>query len=93
MASRTEKAVDLALALTFLVVAAGMLLIVVSLLFQTRATLPALGLVLFIVGLALGWQLGVRPALRQERSPLRGTLDGLRRLFGFAGRMVSGRQG
>ena len=38
MASRTEKAVDLALALTFLVVASGMLLIVVSLLFQTRAT-------------------------------------------------------
>lgn len=93
MAKRTEKAIDFVLALTFLVVAAGMLLIVISLLFQTRATLPALGLVLFVVGLALGWQFGVRPAMGQGRSPLRGTIDGLQRLFGFAGRMVSGRQG
>ncbi|MEM7285065.1 MAG: hypothetical protein AAF480_01830 [Actinomycetota bacterium] len=92
MAKRTERAVDLVLAVAFLVVAAGMVLIVVSLLIQTRATLPAFGLVLFIVGLALGSQFGVRPAVRQGRSPLRGTRDGLRRLFGFLGRMVSGRR-
>ena len=92
MGKRSEKVVDLALALTFLVVAVGMVLIVISLLFETRITLPALGLVFFITGIALGSQFGVRPALRQGRSPLRGTIDGLRRLFGFTGRMVSGRQ-
>ena len=92
MAKRTEQAVDLALALTFLVTVTGMVLIVVSLLVQTRATLPALGLVLLVVGLALGSQFGVRPAVRQGRSPLTGTIDGLRRLFGFVGRMVSGRR-
>lgn len=92
MGTRSEKAIDFILALMFLVVAAGMVLIAISLLFRTRATLPALGLVLFVVGLALGWQFGVRPALGQGRSPLRGTIDGLGRLVGFTGRMISGRR-
>ena len=81
---------DLALALMSLVVGAGVTLLIVSVLFETRATLPALGVVLVVVGLALGSQFGVRPAIRQGRSPLRGAVAGLGRLFGFVGRMVSG---
>ncbi len=87
---RTEQAVDVALALTFLVTASGAVLIVLSLLMNTRATLPALGLILFLVGLLLGFEFGVRPAMRQERSPLTALMSGLRRLGGWAKRMVGG---
>ena len=92
MGTRSERAVDLALALTSLVVLAGILVLAVSVVFDTRQTLPALGLVMLVVGLALASQFGVRPAIRQGRSPLRGTMAGLRRLFGFVGRMVGGRR-
>ncbi len=88
---RTEKAVDLAMALTILVAACGAVLIVISLLFQTRATLPALGLILFIVGLLLATEFGVRPALRQQRSPLQALFAGLRQLGSFTTRLVRGR--
>ena len=89
MSKRTEAAVDVMLALTMLVALVGAAMIVVGLVTQVRATVPALGLILFIVGGALYWQFGARPALRQGRNPLRGTVDGVgsigrfvRRLFG-----------
>lgn len=86
----TERAVDLAFALTFLIVAAGAVLIMVSFFVAVRASVPALGLILFIVGLVLMFEFGVRPALRQERDPVLALKAGLGRLFGWMGRMVGG---
>ncbi len=88
---RTEKAVDMAMALTVLMATLGAVLIVISLLFQTRATLPALGLILFIVGLLLATEFGVRPALRQQRSPLQALFAGLGRLGSTVTRLIRGR--
>lgn len=85
---RSEQAVDIVLALTLVITASGAVLIVLSLLLDTRATLPALGLILFVVGLLLGFEFGVRPALRQQRSPLKGVLSGLRCLGAWAKRMI-----
>jgi membrane-bound ClpP family serine protease len=89
--TRTEKAVDLALAVTVLVATAGAVLIVISLLVRTRASVPALGLILFVVGLLLAFEFGVRPALRQQRSPLAALIAGLRRLVSSTRSLLRGR--
>jgi membrane-bound ClpP family serine protease len=90
-ARRSEQAVDVAMAVACLVAASGAVLIVVSLLLRTRATVPALGLILFIVGLLLATEFGIRPALRQQRSPLHALFAGLRRLGSTTIRLVRGR--
>ena len=87
MSKRTEAAVDVMLALAMLVVLIGAAMIVIGLVVQVRTTIPALGLILFIVGGALYWQFGARPALRQGRNPLRGTLDGAGSIGRFARRL------
>ena len=88
---RSEQAVDLALAVTALIVAAGAALIVVSLFVGVRAGIPALGLILFILGLVLAFEFGVRPVLRQERSPLAALRNGFRIITGWTTRMVRGK--
>ena len=88
MSKRTEVAVDVLLAVTMLVVLIGVAMIVIGLIARVRSTVPAFGLILVVVGGALYWQFGARPAMRQGRNPLRGTVDGAGSVGRFLRRLV-----
>jgi hypothetical protein len=86
--TRSEAASSIVFALAFIVATAGLVLLIGGILFETRSTIPGLGLLLFVVGVLLSYEFGIRTARRAGRPVLVSLRRGLAMLGRWSKRMV-----